>query len=82
MATSLGNIIEKFQFIRDEEVLAIILKSVSSALEYFHSNNQMHRDVKAANILIDKHGVIKLSDFGVAGKISVGKAKTLVGSPC
>ena len=23
-----------------------------------------------------------MSDFGVAGKISIGKAKTLVGSPC
>jgi serine/threonine protein kinase len=29
----------------------------------------LHRDIKGANILIDKHGTVKLADFGASKKI-------------
>ena len=35
-------------------------------LFYIHRNKILHRDMKAANILITKNGVLKLADFGLA----------------
>jgi len=42
------------------------IKQIAEALEYIHSHNIIHLDVKPANILIDKAGNAKLIDFGIA----------------
>ena len=39
---------------------------IADALRYAHGKNVIHRDVKAANILLDSRGVPYLVDFGVA----------------
>ncbi|KAK4802793.1 hypothetical protein SAY86_000996 [Trapa natans] len=39
---------------------------VSKGMNYLHQNNIIHRDLKAANILMDEHEVAKVADFGVA----------------
>jgi len=54
-------------------------KQICRGLRYAHSRNIIHRDIKPQNILIDKNGVARLSDFGIA-KIFSGADITLAGS--
>ena len=43
-----------------------ILEQVCAALAYAHAHGIIHRDVKPANIIVQKDGVTKLLDFGIA----------------
>jgi serine/threonine protein kinase len=42
------------------------LFQIISAIKYCHSKRILHRDLKPQNLLIDKNGMIKLADFGLA----------------
>ena len=45
-----------------------IVRDVCSALEYMHSKGVAHRDIKLENIMFDRHGQVKMIDFGLATK--------------
>ncbi len=67
-----------------ESHVAYILRQTLCALEYLHSEHRVHRDIKAANILVSRQGAIKLTDFGVTGELSgtLGyRRRTFVGTP-
>ncbi|MBN2187849.1 MAG: serine/threonine protein kinase [Chitinispirillaceae bacterium] len=49
----------------EKEALAII-RQMARALSHAHANKVVHRDVKPENIIFDRHGVPKLTDFGIA----------------
>ena len=69
--------------IKDQALIATILRETLLGLKYLHDNSQIHRDIKAGNVLIDDDGSVKISDFGVTAKLKKGKKRnTLIGSPC
>jgi len=69
--------------IKDESVIASIIKETLDGLIYFHDNNKVHRDIKGGNILMDMAGHVFLCDFGVSASVKKGEKRgTLCGSPC
>lgn len=46
--------------------ILVVLRDVLRGIEYLHSKGKIHRDVKAANILLHENGMAKLGDFGVS----------------
>ena len=47
-----------------------IMQQLLNGLYFIHKNQILHRDMKTANILMTKDGVLKLADFGLARAIS------------
>ena len=61
------------------EVLRIV-RQTAEALDYAHRQGIVHRDIKPSNILIDKHGRVKVADFGIAKVAGQSTELTVAGS--
>lgn len=53
---------------------------IVSALEYLHSRSVVYRDLKPENLLLDRDGHLKITDFGFAKKL-LDRTWTLCGTP-
>ncbi|KRX55371.1 Geranylgeranyl transferase type-2 subunit beta [Trichinella sp. T9] len=62
LAGLLSNVHVKFSLGEIKEVM----KQLLDGLFFIHMQKILHRDMKAANVLITKSGVLKLADFGLA----------------
>lgn len=60
----MSQLIKKEIFSEDEA--RFYCAQIILAIEYVHSKKCIHRDIKPDNILIDKYGHVKLSDFGLS----------------
>lgn len=67
-----------------ENVIRKYTRQILEGLEYLHSHNVIHGDIKGANILVDRDGVCKLSDFGgsrIIEEIEFQRHYSLKGTP-
>ncbi|KAF5749885.1 Mitogen-activated protein kinase kinase kinase 7 [Tripterygium wilfordii] len=81
---SLANIIKPNRFGPfPESLVAVYISQVLEGLVYLHEQGVIHRDIKGANILTTKEGLVKLADFGVATKLNEADINThsVVGTP-
>ncbi len=72
----LGHVLEARRRLTPRHVLSLV-EQIGGALDAAHEVGLVHRDVKPANILIDRNGVAYLTDFGLAKR---GAADDLAGS--
>ncbi|MEM8670921.1 MAG: serine/threonine-protein kinase [Planctomycetota bacterium] len=63
-----------------EQTLSIV-PQICEALQYAHDNGVVHRDIKPENILVDRNGVVKIADFGLARLVESSRNEyTLTGT--
>jgi serine/threonine protein kinase len=56
-----------------------VMSQVGDALDYAHSQNIVHRDVKPSNILVDERGNCMLTDFGIGKILTESSQITITG---
>lgn len=61
--------------VKNYVALADLLAQCFDGLNYLHRNDLIHWDIKSDNILVDKHGVVKISDLGNSERLSKPKPK-------
>ncbi|KAI9042572.1 serine/threonine-protein kinase [Aspergillus affinis] len=64
-----------------ENLVGLYMSQVLHGLLYLHEQGVIHRDIKGANILTTKQGLVKLADFGVASRTTGLSESSVVGTP-
>ncbi|KAI9367771.1 kinase-like domain-containing protein [Aspergillus egyptiacus] len=79
---ALTDVIDNNRVIQEDQIATICLETCKG-LAHLHSQNIIHRDIKSDNVLLDRAGHVKITDFGFCAKLTETKSKraTMVGTP-
>eukprot|EP00808_Paulinella_micropora_P008961 g17927.t1 len=82
-AGSLHDICDILDITLTEPQIASVCREVLLGLAYLHQNRKIHRDIKAANIMVCSDCAIKIADFGVSCEMKPQQARrnTVIGTP-
>lgn len=64
---SVRDLLETSNYTFDESEIAFVISNTLRGLAYLHGEKIIHRDVKAANILLTEEAQVKIADFGTSG---------------
>lgn len=78
--STLGGYIKSSKRIGEKRAASIVYQ-ILKAVQYCHSKDISHRDMKPDNIMIDENMNVKLIDFGLSKLTSSSKLKSVLGSP-
>jgi serine/threonine protein kinase len=80
---SLRDVMDKHHVKLTEDLVSIVVSDLLHALQRLHDGRIVHRDIKAANILVGNDNLFKVTDFGVSRQFDEGKSQTtsMVGTP-
>lgn len=79
---ALTDIIDNNPVITEDQISTISYETCKG-LAHLHSQDIIHRDIKSDNVLLDRMGNVKITDFGFCAKLTESKSKraTMVGTP-
>ncbi|XP_054786600.1 probable serine/threonine-protein kinase At1g54610 [Prosopis cineraria] len=66
MQSDMARIISRPEERLTEPQVKCYMHQLLSGLQHCHDRGILHRDIKGSNLLIDKHGMLKIADFGLA----------------
>ena len=72
---------KKSRCLFDESIIWEYLIQLLNGIEYLHSQQIMHRDLKCANIFVMKNGILKIGDMNVSKLSKQNYARTKTGTP-
>ncbi|ETV87716.1 STE/STE20/MST protein kinase, variant 1 [Aphanomyces astaci] len=82
-AGSVADMMRVSQTCLTEKEVAGVCANIVKGLAYLHEQKNIHRDIKAGNVLLSSSGLAKLADFGVSAQLTntINKRKTVIGTP-
>ncbi|XP_069689683.1 serine/threonine-protein kinase Nek8-like isoform X2 [Periplaneta americana] len=66
----------------DEREILMLFRQIVAAMQYMHDHSILHRDLKTANVFLNKDNTIKVGDFGISKMMTTrAQAQTVLGTP-
>ncbi|KAI3464694.1 hypothetical protein Pfo_021357 [Paulownia fortunei] len=77
MQSDLAKILSRPDERLTEPQIKCYMQQLLSGLQHCHERGILHRDIKGSNLLIDKNGMLKIADFGLANFFNTAKRRPL-----